>query len=132
MTLLLFQPPADNERGPSYLEGLIAGWVAMTVEAIDGCGCGVCGGKETGRFVSADFGGSGDVVASAGEVGECAEITAGDVPGTGAANGIGWAGTRLLKGKGGWREADREHEESRLGETGHIGRLDTGAGLLSE
>lgn len=30
MTLLLLQPPADNERGPSYLEGLIAGWVAMT------------------------------------------------------------------------------------------------------
>ena len=30
MTLILFQPPADNERGPSYLEGLIAGWVAMT------------------------------------------------------------------------------------------------------
>ena len=33
MTLLLFQPPADNERGPSYLEGLIAGWVAMTGDA---------------------------------------------------------------------------------------------------
>ena len=33
MTLLLFQPPADNQRGPSYLEGLIAGWVAMTGEA---------------------------------------------------------------------------------------------------
>jgi|GEM_PF-532491 len=30
MTLLLFQPPAENERGPSYLEALIAGWVAMT------------------------------------------------------------------------------------------------------
>ena len=29
MTLLLFQPSADNERGPSFLEGLIAGWVAM-------------------------------------------------------------------------------------------------------
>ncbi len=29
MIVLLFQPPADNERGPSFLEGLIAGWVAM-------------------------------------------------------------------------------------------------------
>ena len=29
MIVLLFQPPADNERGPSFLEGLVAGWVAM-------------------------------------------------------------------------------------------------------
>ncbi|MDB4614250.1 DUF87 domain-containing protein, partial [bacterium] len=29
MTRFLFQPPADCERGPKYLEGLIAGWSTM-------------------------------------------------------------------------------------------------------
>lgn len=29
MTRLVFRPSADNERGPKYLEGLIAGWASM-------------------------------------------------------------------------------------------------------
>ena len=29
MTLLQFQPPADNQRGPAFLEGLLAGWVSL-------------------------------------------------------------------------------------------------------
>ncbi len=29
MTLLQFSPPADNERGPKYLESLIEGWVSL-------------------------------------------------------------------------------------------------------
>ena len=29
MTLLQFHPPADNQRGPAFLEGLLASWVSL-------------------------------------------------------------------------------------------------------
>ena len=33
LTRLRFQPPADNQRGPKYLEGLLAGWTALVGES---------------------------------------------------------------------------------------------------